>query len=81
MTISGLPMKASVSALPSLRAGKLRLKEVTIVFFSPGFSSSRFHWPMHGPQALASTVAADLLQVGHLPVAADRGVDLLRARA
>jgi hypothetical protein len=56
-TVSGEPMKASVSALPSLRLGKLRLKDVTIEFFSPGSMSSRFHCPMHGPQALASTVA------------------------
>ena len=44
-------------ALPSLRFGKLRLYELTIVFFADGSMSVRSHWPMHGPQALASTVA------------------------
>ena len=42
-TISGLPMKASVSGFPSLRRGKLRLNEVTIVFLVPGWISSRCH--------------------------------------
>ena len=42
-TVSGEPMKASVSGLPSLRRGKLRLKEVTIEFRSPVVASSRFH--------------------------------------
>jgi hypothetical protein len=28
-----------------------------IEFSSPGFTSSRFHWPMQGPQAFASTTA------------------------
>ena len=55
-TVSGEPMNANVSALPSFRAGKLRLNEVTIVF-GPAGASSRFHWPMHGPHALARTVA------------------------
>src|SRR5487761_2233719 len=52
---SGLPIKAIVSLLPSLRPGKFRLNEVTIVFGSPGFISGLFHCPMHGPQALANT--------------------------
>ena len=55
-TVSGDPMNAFVSLLPSLRAGKLRLNDVTIVF-GPSGAPSRFHWPMHGPQAFASTVA------------------------
>ena len=42
---------------PSLRFGKLRLNELTIVFGSPVIDAGRLHWPMHGPQALASTVA------------------------
>jgi hypothetical protein len=54
-TVSGEPMNASVSRLLSLRAGKLRLKDVTIALRSPFWMSSRFHWPMHGPQAFAST--------------------------
>ncbi len=50
-------MKAIVLGLPSLRAGKLRLNDVTIVFGVPFSMSSRCHWPMQGPQAFASTVA------------------------
>ena len=57
VTISGEPMNERVSVFPSLRAGKLRLNELTMLFFSPLTMSSRFHWPMQGPQALASTVA------------------------
>ena len=53
---SGLAMKFMVPALPSLRLGKLRLYEVTMLFSVPR-ASGRFHWPMQGPQALASTVA------------------------
>ena len=50
-------MNASVLRFASLRPGKLRLNEVTIVFCSSPSTSLRFHWPMQGPQALASTVA------------------------
>jgi hypothetical protein len=57
MTISGLPMNASVSRLPSLRFGKLRLNDVTIVLVVAVGDVVALHWPMHGPQALASTVA------------------------
>ena len=57
MTISGLPMNARVSGLASLRPGKFRLKEVTMVLRSPFFIPGRCHWPMQGPQALARTVA------------------------
>ena len=57
MTVSGDVTKASVLAEPSLRFGKLRLNEVTIVLVSPVIASGRLHWPMHGPHALASTVA------------------------
>ena len=53
---SGDVTKACVSGLPSLRLAKLRLYDVTIEFFSPG-ATLRFHWPMHGPHAFASTVA------------------------
>ena len=56
MTTSGLAMKELVSRLPSFRPGKFRLYDVMMVFFSPGFMPWRSHWPMHGPQALASTV-------------------------
>ena len=56
VVISGEVTKPCVSGLPSLRLAKLRLYDVTIVFASPAFSW-RFHCPMHGPHALASTVA------------------------
>ena len=54
--ISGLAMKFMVSERPSLRLGKFLLYDVTIVFGTPSSSFSRRHWPMQGPQALASTV-------------------------
>ena len=57
ITVSGDVTKLSVFAEPSLRFGKLRLKELTIVFGCPVMDSGRDHCPMHGPQALASTVA------------------------
>ena len=57
MTISGLAMKFIVAGLASFRAGKLRLKEVTMELTSPLLMVGRFHWPMHGPQALAMTRA------------------------
>ena len=41
---------------PSLRLAKFLLYEVMMVFLSPCFSA-RFHCPMHGPHALARTVA------------------------
>src|SRR3954452_4010577 len=50
-------MKACVSALPSLRLGKLRLNEVMIELLLPSITSERAHWPIQGPQALARTVA------------------------
>ena len=56
VTISGLVRKDRVAALPSFRPGKLRLNDETMVFVSVAPTSDRFHWPMHGPQALASTV-------------------------
>ena len=58
VTISGLPMRFMVEGCPSFRAGKFRLYEVTIVFGVPALSPARLHCPMHGPQALASTVAS-----------------------
>ncbi len=56
VTISGLAMKFIVVGDPSLRRGKLRLKEVTIVFGTASAATDPRHWPMQGPQALASTV-------------------------
>ena len=55
--MSGLVTKESVFAEPSLRLGKLRLKEFTIVLGFEVISLARSHWPIHGPHALASTVA------------------------
>ena len=55
MTVSGDVTKLSVLAEPSLRLGKLRLYELTIVFLVVGSMSGRAHWPMHGPHALART--------------------------
>ena len=57
ITVSGDVTKLNVLAEPSLRLGKLRLYELTIVLGWPVMLSGRDHWPMHGPQALASTVA------------------------
>ena len=56
VTSSGEVTNACVSGLPSLRFAKFRLYDVTMVFFTPG-GIRRFHWPMHGPQAFANTVA------------------------
>ena len=55
---SGDVTKQCVAGLASLRAVKLRLYDVTIVFFSPFFTSCRSHWPMHGPHAFANTYTA-----------------------
>src|SRR5258706_135370 len=57
VTISGLAMKFIVVGAPSLRRGKLRLYDVTIVFGSRVAALARSHWAMHRPQAVASTVA------------------------
>lgn len=56
VTSSGDVTKAWVAGLASLRPMKLRLYDVTMVFFSPFFTSWRSHCPMHGPHALAKTV-------------------------
>ena len=56
-TVSGDVTNDRVLAEPSLRFGKLRLNELTMVFGLSMASAGRSHWPMHGPQALASTVA------------------------
>ena len=54
--ISGLVIKFMVWGCPSLRLGKLRLYDVTMVLGASDASRDRRHWPMQGPQALASTV-------------------------
>ena len=53
--MSGDVTKLRVFAEPSLRFGKLRLYEFTIVLTVSGLMSGRDHCPMHGPQALART--------------------------
>ena len=54
--ISGLEAgSSSAMAWLLLVAGLLVL--VTMVFLSPSLMSSRFHCPIHGPQAFANTVA------------------------
>jgi hypothetical protein len=57
VTISGEATKACVFGFPSARFEKLRLNEWMIVFFSPFSAPGRDHWPIHGPQALAKTLA------------------------
>ena len=81
ITVSGDVTKLSVFAEPSLRFGKLRLYELTIVF----------GWPVMlvraRPLADARTAGvgehggADRLEVGEQAVALDRRPDLLGARA
>jgi len=51
-TVSGLPMNAMVSALPSLRLGKFRLYEVRMAFRLALLEIIAFPWPIQGPQAL-----------------------------
>ncbi len=67
VTISGLVRNDRVAALPSFRPGKLRLNEVTMVLLSWLPTSERFHCPMHGPQALASTVPPICSKVAMMP--------------
>ena len=75
-TVSGEPMNASVFLLPSLRAGKLRLNDVTITF-------GPVRRVVALPLADARTARvgehgrADRLEVGEQPVALDRGAHLL----
>src|SRR4029077_19206258 len=46
MTVSGDVTKLKVLAEPSLRFGKLRLNELTIVLGTPLAEAGRSHWPM-----------------------------------
>ncbi len=59
VTISGEVKKFIVFLLPSFLALKFLLKEVQIELVSLDFLSisTRSHWPIHGPQALAKTIA------------------------
>ena len=47
---------------------------------SPFLISVRFHWPMQGPQAFASTVPPTLSEDLNQAVTLDGGPDLLAAR-
>ncbi len=67
VTISGLVRNESVEALPSLRPGKFRLNEETMVLVSSLPTSLRFHCPMHGPHAFASTVPPIFWKVSMMP--------------
>ncbi len=67
VTISGLVRKESVAWLPSFRPGKFRLKDETMVFASSLPTSDRFHWPMQGPHAFASTVPPIFSNVAMIP--------------
>jgi len=63
VTSSGDVTNAWVAGFASLRPVKFRLYDVTMVFFSPFFTSLRSHWPMHGPHALARTVPPKSLKI------------------
>jgi len=55
VTNSGEVTKACVAGFASFLPVKLRLYDVTMVFFSPFLMSFLSHCPIQGPQALAST--------------------------
>mmetsp|Transcript_21649 Transcript_21649/g.38589 ORF Transcript_21649/g.38589 Transcript_21649/m.38589 type:complete len:208 (-) Transcript_21649:1161-1784(-) len=67
VTSSGEVTKAWVAGFPSLRAAKLRLKDVTMELASPLATSVRFHCPMQGPQELERTVPPTLLKMSMMP--------------
>ena len=53
--------------MPSLRPGKLRLKELTIESALPFTPSARFHCPMQGPQEFDNTVPPNFSNVSKNP--------------
>ena len=57
IAISGEATNAWVFGLPSARFAKFRLKEVTMELARVGSSVTRFHCPIHGPQALVMMTA------------------------
>mmetsp|Transcript_21668 Transcript_21668/g.54538 ORF Transcript_21668/g.54538 Transcript_21668/m.54538 type:complete len:229 (-) Transcript_21668:40-726(-) len=67
VTSSGEVTKQWVAGLPSFRAAKLRLNEVTIELASPLATSVRFHWPIQGPHELDSTVPPTLAKISMRP--------------
>ena len=81
VTVSGEPMNDSVAALPSLRAGKLRLNDDTIVFVSPFCDVVALPLADARPARVGEHGRADRLEVGEQAVALDRRAHLLGARA
>ena len=79
-TVSGEPMNANVSALPSLRAGKLRLNDVTIVF---GPSGHVVALPLADARSarVGEHGRADRFEVGEQAVALDGRRAPARSRA
>ena len=80
VTISGLAMNDSVAALPSLRPGKLRLKEETMVLALLAADVGALPLADARAAGVGEHGAADLLEGRHDAVALDGLVDLLRAR-
>ena len=66
-TISGDVTNACVFGFPSFLFAKFLLKEVTIEFARSGSLLSRFHCPIHGPQAFAIMVAPTSSKAGSMP--------------
>ena len=80
VTVSGEPMNDSVAALPSLRAGKLRLNDDTIVLRSPFVDVVALPLADARAARVREHRGADRLEVGEQAVALDGGAHLLRAR-
>ena len=81
VTISGLPMKFIVVGWPSLRRGKLRLYEVTMVLGALGGLLGPPPLADAGPAGVGEDGAVDVLERLHLAVALDGGAHLLGARS
>ncbi len=77
MTVSGDVTNASVFALPSLRFGKLRLYELTIVFARVRVHVRALPLPDARAAHVREDSRADGLEVGEQPVALDRRPHLL----
>ena len=80
VTVSGEPMNDSVAALPSLRAGKLRLNDETIVLRLARLDVVALPLPDARAARVGEHGRADRLEVGEQAVALDRGAHLLGAR-
>ena len=81
VTVSGEPMNDSVAALPSLRAGKLRLNDDTIVLRLALLDVVALPLADARAARVGEHGRADRLEVGEQAVALDRGAHLLGARA